>query len=123
MSWGQFSGLRSPSYRRVIATAFPIQGCVIVEVSDVLKFPSNLKMQIYFIASEKKSSTARLKPRSPGNENFTKRVLYHCTSRPQHLFSIYFGTKKIYHTEAGKKTEDMTCISLKEISDLMEMEV
>ena len=49
-------------------------------------------MLIYFIASGKKSSTAHFEPRSPGNDNFMKRVFFHCTSRPRQ-FSLFCDFK------------------------------
>ena len=43
---------------------FPIQGCVIVKVSDVLKFRQTLNANLFYHVW-KESSTERLEPRSP----------------------------------------------------------
>ena len=54
-------------------------------LSDMLKFPSNICAKYEKIVSEKKSPTASIEPRSPGNENFMKRVLYLFTRWPRQL--------------------------------------
>ena len=79
--------LRYLSYSRMcVATPFSDlwRGFVIGASSDILKIPSNLSARCISLASEKKV-LRRVSNRGLVKAKITKRVFFHCTSRPQRL--------------------------------------
>ena len=100
-----------------------IRGCEIGSTCPIVGSPSNI-LQIYVIASEKIAS-AGIEPRSPRTKNFTKRVLYLCTSRPRLIYflsllnytwpgSIFFLIISIkFKHSLFERSKTMTLMSIK----------